>query len=143
MKKLTIVSALLVAGFSSNVAASDLELICTIDGVPGQEVLIRTVPRDEKSDDKKSDFSISTRYKDEVTDTEYKNYFWRSAVGSSLNMVVSKDVRVNRMTGVYTSKSFSGSGFAYVQAATNSNHPSWEISTGVCEPGKHATEAKF
>ena len=121
----------------------NLELICTIDGVPGAQINIDTNPKDYEEESVRGGMSHTNNVEVIVTKSAYINRIFTFAVSDNSSRAFSQTETVNRMTGAYEKSVYSGSGARYISVATNPNHPAWQKSIGTCEPGKHVTEAQF
>ena len=120
-----------------------LELICAIDGVPGKQISIDITPANKNSKTDEDGMLMTIEREVVVSEGAYTNSYWTSAIKGEISRVFSRTTTVDRMTGAYEEKRFNGSGYAYINAATNSSHPQWEKSVGTCKAGKHVTEPMF
>lgn len=115
---------------------AEVELICTIEGVPGKQVTIKTTPWE--TDYTEDGYMIGESVT--VSDTYYLNTM---SVASDRFMIY-QSTRVDRMTGEYTSEYFNGSLALWINSIGKSGNKTDDVTKGLCVPGKHEEqEAKF
>ena len=115
---------------------AEVELICTIEGVPGKQVTIKTTPWEV--DYTEDGYMIS----ESVTASD--TYYLNTMSVASDKFMIRQMTKVNRMTGEYTSEYFNGSLALWINSIGKSGNKTEDVTKGLCVHGKHEKqEAQF
>ena len=152
MKKLVLAAAIASVALSAQAEKKDfpeysdeerLELICTVDGIPNEQIAFNIRPTEWEREYTEDGWDRENKIGVDVTDRSYVNDSYSHSRKGDFTMIFSYSKRVNRITGAYEMRSFQGGAYDYLQAALDYDSPKWKVSTGTCKPGKHVTEAQF
>ena len=152
MKKLILATAIATVAISAQAEKTPfpeysdeerLELICTVDGIPNEQIAFNIRPTDWEREYSEDGWTRENKLGVTVNDQSYLNTSYSFSRKDDFTMIFNHTKRVNRITGAYEMRSFQGGAYDYLQAALNYDSPRWKVSTGTCKPGKHVTEAQF
>lgn len=120
-----------------------LELICTIDGIPGKEVSVPTSNYEYKNVTESVGLTFEWEY--EVTDRSYIRSINTRTINDYVREMSRDRMEVDRMTGAYERVRWEGSlvNLLNHQLYGKPLYPAETVEKGTCEPGAHSKTAKF
>ncbi len=153
MKKLFLATAIATVALSAQAEKTPfpeysdeerLELICTIDGIPNEQIAFDIRPTQWEREYSEDGWTRENEIDVTVNETSYVNRNYSSSQKGNFTMIFSYTKRVDRVTGAYEMRSFQGNVMEYFRAVQDYNSTTkWDIKKGTCKPGKHITEAQF